>query len=357
MVEISFPSFTSPAAWVVGPRSHQADRLVAMCDYIAVPERTFPEWTFSASVERGVSRSRMQGRNAKLRHKVLGAPSAVDFPGVVLDMRWNAPDKWSNALCNHIPLLHLLCARLSVDPKEVTVVLPSSVGRHIADAWSIAGASAVIEDRPVAGNVFVLSGFRPDYVHSFRRDAICAAGLISQIQERIEHVRRDVPKRVFLSRRGERALENEDVITRLLKAEGYSTAYPEDHSPEAQFALFAQADEVVAIHGAGLAPLLYRRSDAPPLKVVELLPVGHTDMFFRTIAAQAGAHWAGVRGNLKARYLPDIYDASRPFLRFSKDRFFVDPEALFGALSIARAGHVPNAADLPSELAHCESAT
>ena len=71
------------------------------------------------------------------------------------------------------------------------------------------------------------------------------------------------------------------------------TIYPEDLSPQEQLKLFTDAEQIVGIHGAGMAPLLYRDTNKPSLKLVEILSPGHMTNFFRVIAEHTGTSWVG----------------------------------------------------------------
>ena len=116
---------------------------------------------------------------------------------------------------------------------------------------------------------------------------------------------------------------------------GYVTVYPEDLSVEDQFQLFNTAEQIVAVHGAGLGPLLYRHPNSPLRHLVEILPCGHMTDFFRLMAQQVGVPWTGVRGRLKPEYVAPAYQMQNFFKQYSLDNFEVDPESLERALAMA----------------------
>ncbi|MFC3169180.1 glycosyltransferase family 61 protein [Paracoccus fontiphilus] len=140
------------------------------------------------------------------------------------------------------------------------------------------------------------------------------------------------PKRIFLARRKQRAISNQAQIEALLHPLGYSTVYPEDLPISDQFRLFNTAEQIVAVHGAGLAPLLYRHLESPLRYLVEILPCGHMTDFFRLMAQQVGCSWIGVRGRLKPEYIQCSYKRQGIFNQYSLDSFEVDPVSLERAI-------------------------
>lgn len=75
--------------------------------------------------------------------------------------------------------------------------------------------------------------------------------------------------RIFISRRNatSRRILNEDDVLELLTAHGYRTVFFEDLSIPEQACIMANADEVIAVHGAGLTNLSFCK---PGTKVLEL---------------------------------------------------------------------------------------
>jgi hypothetical protein len=80
-------------------------------------------------------------------------------------------------------------------------------------------------------------------------------------------------RRIYISRRrtGTRTIQNEDELERLLESHGFETHYMETYSLAKQGQLIADAEIVVAPHGAGLANLLFAR---PRTHVIEIVPSG-----------------------------------------------------------------------------------
>ncbi|MCC6494441.1 MAG: glycosyltransferase family 61 protein [Pirellulales bacterium] len=90
------------------------------------------------------------------------------------------------------------------------------------------------------------------------------------------------PRRLFISRRhaNTRRLKNEAAVERLLHAYGFETHCLESYGLAEQHHLLRSAEMVVAVHGAGLANLMFAR---PGTSVIEIV---HADRFNRLLFPQ-----------------------------------------------------------------------
>jgi capsular polysaccharide biosynthesis protein len=106
----------------------------------------------------------------------------------------------------------------------------------------------------------------------------------------------DLPRKLFISRRKAkiRRIVDEEALAAALAAEGFVTIQLEKLSLAQQMAYFAQAEVIVAPHGAGLTNLLWSR---PELTLVEIFPEGgvHGSAFLR-IASHIGLRYFAVVG-------------------------------------------------------------
>lgn len=98
------------------------------------------------------------------------------------------------------------------------------------------------------------------------------------------------PRRnIYISRRFSkgRKLVNESQILPLLAQHGYEVVHAEQLTFSAQVELFASAKKIIALHGAGLANLVF----APPgARVMELCSPWHFNACFSTLAASCDLH-------------------------------------------------------------------
>lgn len=118
----------------------------------------------------------------------------------------------------------------------------------------------------------------PDWVTSFHRDHY------------LRTLERDAsawPKKIYVSRRDSsmRGVTNEDELNSFLAEKGYVDVALSEYSYEDKVKLFAHADEIVSMSGAGLTFLLYCN---PGTKVTELFPGGFVHYGNCAIANQLG---------------------------------------------------------------------
>ncbi|WP_237213207.1 glycosyltransferase family 61 protein [Falsiroseomonas oryziterrae] len=95
------------------------------------------------------------------------------------------------------------------------------------------------------------------------------------------------PRRIYVSRQGatRRRITNGEEAERVLVARGFEAVQLEQLDIFEQAALFAEAEAVVAVHGAGLANLLFNDGRA---RVLELYPAGAPQYHFALCAAAQG---------------------------------------------------------------------
>jgi capsular polysaccharide biosynthesis protein len=121
---------------------------------------------------------------------------------------------------------------------------------------------------------------------------------------RIDHVLRnmDLPpadpgarKRIFLNRKGStRRLMNEAEVRAILESHGFEEVFAEDYSVQEQIDLFSGVRYLVALHGAGLTNIIYRRG--VPLSLLELYPDDWQSWDFAAICSSYGYGWRGIGG-------------------------------------------------------------
>ncbi|WP_265501104.1 glycosyltransferase family 61 protein [Paracoccus beibuensis] len=312
---------------LITARSFLTDRAVADCEEITLPGRQVPGGTVPyGRVDRMAAPASRKGWRALLRRR----PGPVPLQGDLgMDCRFVSPENWSHFLNLHAPLAFELMRRLDLPPGGMTLILPAGTPGFILKAADYLGLRTQCADGAVTGPGAAF-GFSRNITIPDRRRWLKAAGVIDQL---FDGPRPDLPRHLFLSRRGARSISNQAEIESVLAPRGFATVYPEDLSPADQFQLFNTAETIVAIHGAGLAPLLYRHPDAPLRHLVEILPCGHMTDFYRLMAQQVGCRWTGVRGRLKPEYVRPAYDLSAPIYRqHSLDSFEVDPVSLERAL-------------------------
>lgn len=103
------------------------------------------------------------------------------------------------------------------------------------------------------------------------------------------------PKRIFISRRAanHRQLVDEEPLLDLLRRRGVAILQTEGMSVVDQAALFAAAEVIVAVHGAGLANLVFA---SPGARIIEIDAEGSQRSFFPVMAAMNDLHYRRIVG-------------------------------------------------------------
>lgn len=231
--------------------------------------------------------------------------------------------------------MFVLCQNAGLAPGTVTLVLPAAIPAHILAAARLLGLRVQPTDAAVDGPGIGFDLDNWNVLRPLRRDWIVASGVLDTLAAATAG-RDPGPRRVFLPRRDTRRLSNQPEIQAMLAEQGYVTIYPETLDAAGQFALFHDAEEIVAVHGAALAPLLYRRPDSRLRRLVEILPCGHMTDVYRVMSQQVGCGWTGVRGRIKPEYVEPAYRLGTVFTRYSLDAFEADPVSLERALAASR---------------------
>lgn len=319
-------------AWLITPASFLMDRIQPDCEQI---------WLAGTEVEGGtldITRGPLPApvRSRRRLPRQRSGPPALPHANV-FDLRRNDPENWAHFLNNHLPIVFRACDTLGLNPADCLLVLPGDTPGYIQRAARMFGLPFVATDATLDGDGILYDPMPWTAIRAQRANWV-QTGFVRDTLARIDAdtATADLPRRVFLSRRKTRALTNEAEVAAWLGARGFVTVYPEDMSPEDQMRLFRRAETMVAVHGAGLAPLLYCQPGAGPSHLVEILHAGHMTNVFRAIAAQVGCNWIGVRGRLKPKYIKPAYDLKTPFRKYSLDTFEADITALERAFEVAK---------------------
>lgn len=335
--ELSISPDSIPPGRIVTARSYLVDRFLPDVEIIALPEKSRPGGRLTWQNGMVTAAPPQSGGRRRILAKKPSQQSAP--PGRwILDMRLKSPENWAHFLNNHIPLSYGLADLAGRDIAAATLVLPKAVPGYILTAADVFGLHVMATDDIVTGDgiVFEVSPWtaqrpmRHAWVNLAPPRAVIAA--LDGTAPRMP-----LPRKVFLSRQDTRMLSNAAEIEAILKPMGYETVFPETLTPADQIRLIRGADEIVAIHSAGLAPLLYCDPDHRPRHLIELLPCGHMTDVYRAIAAEIGCDWIGVRGRIKPEYVRPAYQLDQPFKAYSLDNFDIDPVSLEHAFSLLRA--------------------
>ena len=325
--ELVIPSRTISPGTLVTARSFLIDRVLPDCEIVALPEKAMKGGVLTWEVGPLVARPEKENRLKKL----ISAPQVDHAPEGrwLYDMRPNSPSNWAHFLNNHLPMFFAVADAAGLDPAEALLVLPKDIPGYIREAARLFGLETHLSDAVVEGHG-VTTEVRPwGALRSGRKawmDLPAPRAALAAILA--EAPATPLPKKVFLTRSKTRTLQNFPEIEPVLAARGFETVLPESLSPADQIRLFLGAEEMVAIHGAGLAPLLFCTPEQGPKRLIEILPCGHMTNVYRAIAEHTGCRWIGVRGRLKPEYVAPAYQLDKTFVQYSLDSFEVDPVSL-----------------------------
>jgi len=313
---------------LITARSHLIDRFVPDCEIIMLPEKTVEgghlSWSLGLAAFPAVPASKLK-RILERPKKMTMAPSA----GILFDFRFRVPENWAHFLNNHLPVFFFIAGQEGLSPEDCTLVLPSDIPAYILAAAKLFGIRTLCSDASIEGAGITLKASPWKGTRAIRADWISQ----SPAKSCLEAAQRDgsqtkLPTHVFLSRKDTRRLVNEAETEAFLANRGYVKVYAEDFSVLDQFLLFQGAESIVAVHGAGLAPLLYCSGDAVPKNLIEILPCGHMTDVYRVMAQQIGCDWIGVRGKIKPEHVQPAYKLDTPFRAYSLQSFEVDLKSL-----------------------------
>jgi capsular polysaccharide biosynthesis protein len=335
VIDIS-PHQARPASLVTA-RSFLVDRVVPDCEIVSLPGKQIAGGQLGHS--RGAVTLRPWGNHrpfGRMRRRLAGEERTRRIRDrVVFDVRHRSPHNWAHWLTNHLPIVFRLAAAEGLARSEILLVTPADIPGYVRTAAELFGLEVLAADSAIEGEGVTFEVRPWTAVRAARAEWVSAPEVRAVLDAALAGGNAaPLPARIFLSRRKTRALSNEAEIERYLAARGYETIYPEDLAPADQIRLFREAEAIVAIHGAGLAPLLYVPPGGRLRQLVEILPVGHMSDAFRVIADQVGVRWIGVRGKIKPQYVAPAYRLDARFDAFSLDSFEVDVASLDLALEM-----------------------
>ena len=108
-------------------------------------------------------------------------------------------------------------------------------------------------------------------------------------------------RRLFLTRSPQRSrhLENEPELRQALASVGFEAVDTDSLSLDEQISMFAETSSVVAVHGAGLANLIFRIGG--PLRLLELFPADYISPQFAWLAGEFGFQYDAIAGTALTR--------------------------------------------------------
>lgn len=335
------PEYHMHPGVMFGPRSFFVDRAFPEVEVIQLPRKTVPggclAWRKS---DHAVMTGPAPGRRKQLRNRLRarGTPDPLPLQGALgLDCRSISPQNWSHFLNIHVPLAFAFQAECGLPREGLTLILPADIPSHVRSAAKLLGLQVQITDAPVEGPALGIIFSHPNIIRPQRREWVLGSGGLDDLATAAEG-RAPLPDRVFLARRDTRRMTNQAELEALLVPLGFVTVYAEDLAVIDQFRLFSEPETLVAVHGAGFGPLLYRQPQGRLQNLIEILPCGIISDVFRMMTQHVGCRWAGVRGLIKPQYVRPAYQIDGSFRQFQMEDFQVDPVSVTTALEFLWSG-------------------
>ena len=335
LYDVNLDALPIPAGWLITPRSFLVDRIVPRCEEVQLVATETGGGPVTLSVGRRVfAPPKDHGLRSRLRGLKVSPTLELDKKPV-LDLRAGAPGNWAHFLNIHLALLALAARTLQVDPFSFCMLLPTGTPQYIRTLVETLGLECVYTDGEVSAFGVCIEFDDWNVIRGVRNTLLtdpAVSPVAARLQDGTLATQNSSPGKLFLSRKDTRTLSNEKEIAALLSERGFVAVYMEDLSPKEQLSYLLNAQQVVAIHGAALAPMLYRDRTRPPIKLVELFPVGHLTNVYRAVVAAQNGRWCGVRSHLRKEHIDHIYRLDTPYRQHSLERFSVDPVSVETAL-------------------------
>lgn len=332
------PAFDMEPTMLFAYPTCAADVFTPSIERIYLPAERSPAIPVEIKVASGHLGPRQSGSRKWKLYKSLTRfarnPAPLDFSGRFLfDARFDTDGNIAHILENVCtPVLfakQLLSEHLNQEAKIYVVLREraSSLAQQVYEALNI---PVICTNDDVYGEVVQITPFRMLY------------GIQPQVFNlEIKNYNPQTPERVFIARRGNRRLSNNDEVCQFLEARGFTTYYFEDLTPSEEWSIARNAKVVVAVHGAGSGNLIFNRlglesSEAGSgLRIVELLSPNFALMTYRHFGTLLNGKWCGVRGQITPealRYLDFTQKPRSPLLSPMKDPYKVNLQTIQLAL-------------------------
>lgn len=318
VIDIEAQPTVQAAEYVIGARSLLMDRAVPLPEIIVIPPRRSGQSHLRLSYDGSAGKLEPIG---SWKRKLAESVKLSKRPGrgvPILDLRPIGPNNWSHALNIAFPLALMVRDRFrSEGLADPVFVCPAKMPGRIMELFERFDLSVLCTSGAVKGSLIVADPADPnEQVLCHYRDWIAphAEGFRALIAEGAG----EIPDRVFLDRRDGRTIANGDAVRGYLEERGFSTVYPEDLSLAQQFALLCTPSQIVAIHGAGIAPLMFRQPEAGPFRFVEILTPGHMTVYFRKFTQGLPGDFRMLRGKPSAKMSAAAYDPATEFTDYAR---------------------------------------
>ena len=350
-IKIPIEGYVVPESKTFAHATRMADCWRAAPEEIVQPAMRVGPGELHVAVAEGSTRELNIVRRTRSPLKMLHRKQTMDMAGkYVFDTRYEVDTNIGHYIVDTIPKIlsaRQALAAASGEKVEIQAVLKEGTSRLSIESFANFSIPVVCTEADVVGRIVRIREVAPQTWTQgtpFSNGGTLVARLpelYTAFREKLVNRAPSGPEKIFVSRKSSRTIENEDEITAILKSHGFERYYFEtgELTVMEQWRLMAGAKEIVAIHGAGLTPLIFNahglareRGDLSGLRIVELHGAGYFVDFNRRLASIVNAHWCGVRGRITPEVVRDLDDRGGGRVHQSSS-FRVDPESLGLALA------------------------
>lgn len=309
-------------------------------EQILLPEESFISEQFQVKVESSETALQSVSRKRKLYQSAVNCFRGVktlDYSGkFIYDARWDTYKNLSHIIdLASLVLFARKILRENLQEKiDIHIILHSEAIKYsfVKDMYGLMEIPLIYSDNAVRGEVVTVSP-SPHKLYTLKPE-------LFDIDFR--GYKKMGFDKVFIPRRGNRDLINNDEVTEFLERKGFQTCYFEDFSVAEKWSIMKDAKIVVAVHGAAVNNIVFNRlgfeenaAYGSGVKVIELMSPGWIDYGFRELTSVFNGKWCGVRGQITPKMLQavDFSEQTPTSLKSPyKDAFKVDCQAIQMAL-------------------------
>lgn len=232
-----------------------------------------------------------------MRHLISGE-KVLDFPSrFVFDTRFDTDKNIAHVLENSVSRLLFAKRSLSQHLNEsikIHAILGARASSLALEIYNALDIPVICTDDRVFGNVVEISPYCDLLgVHA------------DQFNIEIKGYNSNTPEKVFISRRNNRRLVNNQEVTEFLEKQGFTTYYFEDLSVAEKWSIARNAKTAVAVHGAGSSNFIFNHrglntleQTGSGLQLIELFSPNFTIQTYRYFSKILNGKWCGVRGQI-----------------------------------------------------------
>jgi len=333
--KMTIPEYTVKRGKLFAPATYLIDTWKAEVEEIIMPTSTTSKGVIDVSYDGKIQLSKRIIRGKGVRKIIIDVMDRVLKPividdSIIVDLRRNSPSNYAHVLNKHLPIALLLKKILNDKGLyNIVMILPKSLSKNIYEIYYLSGLEVIQTNRPVMGRICHYSIFPWSSMLGISQGTLEKGLVETHLINEIRKFEYKCAKKIFISRKDTRKLLNEKAVEMFLCEKGFIKVYLEDIPVIEQVALIVFANDIVAIHGAALGPLVFKQAlNQSDFRLVELFSPGLVVNMFRVLVEQAGGKWVGVRGKLWPERVKYAYKIADPPILHSYHDFEVDLKSL-----------------------------